>query len=153
MPETSNTRSPVVNALVTKHAELAGMIQFHQREIERIGHDLKHLDATLKLFSPEIDLRSIGIVRQRRSAMGGFKFFKPGESHRLILDVLREHGARLQTTEIIGCIAQIKGWDETTKTHHGLSRTVIGSLRRLEQRGMVKSFETGQGRALAWELA
>ena len=51
--------SHVVSGLVAKHAELAGLIQFHRIEIERVASDLKHLNATLKLFDPEIDLCAV----------------------------------------------------------------------------------------------
>lgn len=61
----------IVSGLVAKHSELAGLIQFHYAEIERVAADLKHLDATLKLFAPEIDLRTLGSKRVRKSGMGG----------------------------------------------------------------------------------
>jgi len=53
----------VVSGLMAKHSELAGLIQFHQTEIERISSSLKHLDATIKLFSPDINLRTLGAKR------------------------------------------------------------------------------------------
>jgi len=46
--------SHVVTALVTKRAEMAGLIEHHRKEMGRLAVDLAHLDATLKLFSPEI---------------------------------------------------------------------------------------------------
>lgn len=73
--------SHVVSGLVAKHAELAGLIQFHRAEIERVASDLKHLDATLKLFAPEMDLRSLGSKRVNSSRTGGFKRFESRESH------------------------------------------------------------------------
>jgi monoamine oxidase len=80
--------SHVVSGLVAKHSELAGIIQFHRAEIERVAADLKHLDATIKLFAPETDLRSLGAKRVTSSSasVGGFKHFKSKESHTLVLD-------------------------------------------------------------------
>jgi hypothetical protein len=40
--------------LVTKRAEMAGLIEHHRKEMGRLAVDLAYLDATLKLFSPEI---------------------------------------------------------------------------------------------------
>ncbi len=145
--------SHVVSALVTKRSELAGMIQFHRIEIERVGADLKHLDATLKLFAPEIDLRSLGAKRVRKSIMGGFKFFKPGESHRLILDLLREAGRPVLTADILSRVIDRKGLDDTQDVRMTLQRTISGSLRRLERREMVRHAGAGKGRALTWEIA
>ncbi len=46
----------IVFGLVAKHSELAGLIIFHRAEMARVAADLKNLDATLKLFAPEMDL-------------------------------------------------------------------------------------------------
>ena len=42
----------VVMALISTHAELAGLVEHHQKEMGRLADDLAHLDATLRLFSP-----------------------------------------------------------------------------------------------------
>jgi hypothetical protein len=42
--------SHVVTALVSKRAEMAGLIEHHRKEMGRLATDLAHLDATLKLF-------------------------------------------------------------------------------------------------------
>lgn len=104
--------SHIVSGLVAKHSELAGLIHFHQTEIERVAADLKHLDATLKLFAPEYDLRSLGVKRVRKnnsSNMGGFKRFANRESHTWVLDQLREAAQPLTT----GAMAEqiIISWD------------------------------------------
>jgi len=49
----------VVAALIVTRAERAGLIEHHRKEVGPLADDLAHLDATLKLFSPEIDLRTI----------------------------------------------------------------------------------------------
>lgn len=41
--------SNVVSGLVAKRTELATLIAHHQREVTRIGDDLRHVDATIKL--------------------------------------------------------------------------------------------------------
>ncbi len=43
--------SHVVMALISKRAELAGLIEHQQKEMGRLADDLAHLDATFKLFS------------------------------------------------------------------------------------------------------
>jgi hypothetical protein len=43
--------SHVVAALISKRAELAGLIEHQQKEMRRLADDLAHLDATLRLFS------------------------------------------------------------------------------------------------------
>jgi hypothetical protein len=60
-------RATWLTALISKRAELAGLIEHQQKEMGRLADDLAHLDATLKLFSPEIDLRTI---RPRHTGCG-----------------------------------------------------------------------------------
>ncbi len=45
--------SHVVSALISKRAEMAGLIEHQQKEMGRLADDLAHLDATLRLFFPE----------------------------------------------------------------------------------------------------
>ena len=73
--------SHVVTALVTKRAEMAGLIEHHRKEMGRLAVDLAHLDATLKLFSPEIDLRTLRAKEHRTRN----RFFRPGECQRMVL--------------------------------------------------------------------
>ncbi|EXI92366.1 MAG: hypothetical protein AW12_00662 [Candidatus Accumulibacter sp. BA-94] len=89
--------SHVVAALITKRAELAALIEHHRKEMGRLADDLAHLDATLKLFSPEIDLRTIRIQALRVRNC----FFRPGELQRMVLDIFHEaQGAALSSREI-----------------------------------------------------
>ena len=146
--------SHIVSGLVAKHAELAGIIQFHQAEINRVSSDIKHLDATLKLFAPEIDLRSIGVKRVTRSCIrvGGFKRFKSKESHTLVLDQLRVATEPLTTAMICTAIMTDRGIEDTKEVRISIQRTLHGTLRRLAQRDLVK--EAGrQGLTVYWKIA
>lgn len=90
----------VVTALVEKRSELAGLVEFHRREITRIGADLANLNATIKIFAPDFNLAGIGVKRVRISKGGGFKHFKQGESQTLVLDLLGPVGAKLRFHDI-----------------------------------------------------
>ena len=72
--------SHVVSGLLDKRAEISGLINKHQAEINKLNQSLAALDSTIKLFSPEIDLRShrSKVIRERN------RFFKNGECIRLI---------------------------------------------------------------------
>ena len=127
--------SHVVSRLVAKHSELAGLIQFHRTAMERVAADLHHLDATLKLFAPEFDLRSLGIRRVRKGGVGGgFKHFKSKESHTLVLDQLRVAAEPLTATMICTAIMADRGMEDTKELRTSIHRTLTGTLRRLGQR-------------------
>ena len=129
--------SHVVSGLVAKHAELAGLIQFHRAEIKRVASDLQHLDATLKLFAPETDLRSLGSKRVNSSRVSGFKGFDAHESHTWVLNQLREAGEPLTTVIMAEQIIIAKGLDDTRALRTSIQRMLTGTLRRLEKRGLV----------------
>lgn len=57
--------SHLISVLTKKRAELLGKIEVHQKEIKRISETLLHIDHTIKLFSPEFDLRKIKAKRIR----------------------------------------------------------------------------------------
>lgn len=145
--------SHVVSGLVAKHSELAGIIQFHRTEIERVTADLKHLDATIKLFSPETDLRSLGAKRVTSSSasMGGFKHFKSKESQTMILDQLRVALEPLSAMMICTAIMADRGMEDTKDLRISIQRTLTGTLRRLEKRGLVEEAERS-GLTVFWRV-
>lgn len=51
--------SHVVSGLLAKRAELGGMVEHHRKEIDKIETFLTHIDATIRVFAPEIDLRTM----------------------------------------------------------------------------------------------
>ncbi len=103
--------SIVVSGLVAKHREIAGWIDHHRKEIERLGADLTHLDATLKLFSPDLDLRSLKPKAHRQRNV----VFRSGEVPRFILDALREAGRPLAGHALAERAMVLKGLTATRK--------------------------------------
>ena len=57
--------SHVASALVNKRAEIAGMIARTEQQLGQFRADLVHLDATIRLFAPEMGPKTI---RRRGSA-------------------------------------------------------------------------------------
>lgn len=139
----------VVSGLVEKRSELAGLVAHHQQQITRLSSDLQHLDATLKLFAPEMDLRTLRTkeYRQRNS------YFKPGECQRFVLDAFREvQGAALSSRQIGEQLARRKGLSLTAETLVQMQKNAIAVVRRLESIGtLVPVGKDGTGRT--WRLA
>lgn len=98
--------SHVVSGLVAKRSEVSGLISHYQHEIARLQGDMQHLDATIKLFDPEYDLRTIRPKQVRQSS----RLFANGECHRLMLEALREMGGQGSTGEIAQRIHACKGF-------------------------------------------
>ena len=76
----------VIFALRDKRSALAGMMNRLEQELVQHRANLAHLEATMRLFDPDIRPDKIRPRQQRpRNA-----WFRPGECLRLIHDVLRE---------------------------------------------------------------
>ena len=71
--------SHVVSGLLSKREEIAGQITTIQAEIGRLQGALTHLDNTIKLFSPQYDLRTIKGKRTYTKS----KNFERGEAQRV----------------------------------------------------------------------
>jgi hypothetical protein len=54
--------SHVVSALVSKRAEIAGLIARTEQQLGQFRADLVHLDATLRLFAPGLEPKTIPAV-------------------------------------------------------------------------------------------
>ncbi|WP_220721201.1 hypothetical protein [Agarivorans litoreus] len=89
--------SHVITALVAKHQELAGQIQFYQQQIAQLKHDLGHVEAKIKVFEPEYDLSTVSPKR----ISGKARIFKARECQVMVLDVLRTAPEPMTTTAIV----------------------------------------------------
>src|SRR6185312_12660188 len=88
IPPLPQSQPVTANALRNKRAEIAGAIALKQREIDQLRSDLVHLDATLRLFDPDLipDDLPAKVRYPRRS-----DYFQRGELTRRVFDWLREH--------------------------------------------------------------
>lgn len=141
--------SHITSGLVAKHNEIAGLIEHHKKEIARLAADLTHLDATLKLFAPEIDHRALRpkTYRQRN------QYFKSRECQRMVLEIFRDAGgAALGSRQIGTALVERKGFDDTTDMIERMQKNAIGVVRHLEKIGtLVSAGHNGHG--ATWKLA
>jgi hypothetical protein len=138
-------KSLVVSGLLSKHSELITLLEHHASEVDRLDAELRHLGATIKLFAPETDLRSLPPKR----FVEANRIFRQGESNRLVLGVLREAGGSLNTQEIAQRIVEKKHLDADRVK--AVRDTILDTLRRAEKKGIVR--QSGkEGLALLWAL-
>lgn len=136
----------IVSGLVTKRAEIDGQIIARLAEIKDLKQVLHHLDRTIKVFSPEFDLRTIRATRTNtRNAL-----FAHGEAQRLVLGVMREYGEVITSRQITDSIIERKGFEATATAQ--LQKNVINVLRRLERKSVVVVSDSNDG-VLHWRIA
>ena len=86
----------VISALSNKRAELAGIVSQLERQLGQQQANLAHLDATMRLFDPDIRPNKIRPRHQRARSV----WFRPGECLRLIYDELRDAVQPMTTREL-----------------------------------------------------
>jgi hypothetical protein len=120
----------VIGALRNKRAELAGMLRQLEQQLVRQRANLAHVDATMRLFDPEIRPKDIR-PRQPRERNA---WFRQGECLRLIYDELREATQPLTTRELAERIMQIKGISAADhQRRERVQKTLLASLNRAKQ--------------------
>ena len=117
----------VLSALRDKRSELAGMVkQLEQRLIEHRS-DLTHIDATIRLFVPNV---RPGEIRPKQLRARGI-WFGQGECLRLIYDELRDAPQPLTTRELTERIMRVKAMPIIEDRRRELiQKTILGSLNR-----------------------
>jgi hypothetical protein len=78
-----------VSALRRMRARVAGEIEMHSREVDRLRATLIHIDATLMLFDPATDPNDIRTVRRHPQRK---EWFARGEVTRRIYEAYRKDG-------------------------------------------------------------
>lgn len=139
--------SLVVSGLVSKRSEVAGQIISYQAEITRLQESLSHLDGSIKLFSPEYDLRTIKAKRTNQRN----QYFVKGEAQRMTLDVMREAGKPLNSLEITAQLLALKGIEATEAITARSQKNVFAVIHRLEARHIVREIDNGAG-VMTWVI-
>jgi len=140
--------SHVVSALVNKRAEIAGMITRTEQQLGQFRADLVHLDATIRLFAPEIEPKTIPAKRIRQSDL----WFEQGELSRRVLDALRRAGEPIRAPDLVRAVMIDKGLDPADRPSFvRVQWKVRDTLNRLNKRGLLAS--DGAGHGVLWRIS
>ena len=112
------------------------------------GKELKvHIDATLKLLDPDVDLDKI---KKRRTPDKRVKLFRAGELGRMILDAIRRAGGPISTGEVVTAIIAAGGHGDGVRPTVG--PRVRSNLGYLERRGKGREGGKRHGREVAAKI-
>lgn len=132
-------------ALKDKRATLSGEIVQLERQLRHRREYLVHVDATLKLLDPSVEIDSIPSKRPPRR----IKLFRQGELGRMILGALRTSDRPMSTAEIVTAILKAGGHGEGAR--RTLATRVRGNLAYQERRGKVR--KASSGATARWQLS
>jgi hypothetical protein len=135
----------VIGSLKNKRAELAGILRQLEQQLVQQRENLAHLDATMRLFDPNIQPKDIRPKRPRVCNV----WFRPGECLRLIYDELREATQPVTTRELAERLMRIKALPAADNSRRELvHKTLLASLNRAKE--TIARVETGG--VVSWRL-
>src|SRR4051794_37401141 len=136
----------VISALSNKRAELAGIVSQLERQLAQQQANLAHLDATMRLFDPDIWPNRIRPKQRRTRSV----WFRPSECLRLIYDELREAAQPMTTRQLAERIIRVKALPMADDRQRELvQKTIFGSLNRAKET-IVRVEAAG---VVSWRLA
>lgn len=136
-----------ITALRDKRGELTGHIDALQDQLRAAMIDLDHIDATLRMFDPEIELDEI----RPKPLPPRHHAFK-GQVTRSILAMLRSEGAMDAKAITIRLMAERELNAADKALVKAMHKRIGAALRNLRERTLVRS-EVTSGGPLVWSLA
>ncbi len=133
-----------LSALRNKRASLASELVQLKRQLRHKEEMLGHVDATLRLLDPTIEINAIPSKR----IVKRIKLFRQGEPGRLILKVLREANGPVSTAAIVSGVLAAGGHGDPARPT--MAPPVRGNLAYQERRGKV--CRTGSGTGTRWAI-
>jgi hypothetical protein len=139
----------VISALRAKRAEVSGSIHDLEKKVKRMRANLAHIDATIRVFAPDLNPDSIPPKRRYRRT----RYFAHAELSRRCLDALRAaNGTPITAPEIAKAAMTDKGMSVDDDALLGaVTEMVLLSLGRLRRRDAVS--KTGTSRDAKWALS
>jgi hypothetical protein len=136
-----------LNALLRKRAELTGLFEHHQAVARQLLIDIDNLDATIRMFAPDIDLADVK-PKPLPPRHAAYK----GEVARIVLGTLRDAKRPCSTQELAMHVMAERGMNTADKRLvKTVTKRVGACLRHHRSKGLLRSGAT-VGKRLAWEV-
>jgi hypothetical protein len=141
-------RPNTVSGLIAKRAEIAGQIEVAQIELRRLISNLDHVDATIRLFAPDL---AVETIKSRHPIPPQHQALR-GEVKRIVLDTMREARGPVTTAEIASRVLAARMLPASDPELRKLFVRRVGqSLLMMKRKDVVRIVEL-PGRFQGWEL-
>lgn len=132
------------SGLLKKRAEIAGKIEYTQRQLNELIADLDHVDHVLHLLDPEI---KPGKPKQYPPRHQAFR----GEMQRFVLQALKDASKPVTSLEIALGVVKSRGLDPNdARTVSTIRKRVGACLFKLKRKGVVREVPQA-GEYKGWE--
>jgi hypothetical protein len=137
----------VLHALTRKRAEIAGQIEHNQLTLRHLIAELDHVDATIRIFNPTID---IGAIRSKPVPPRHTAF--KGEVTRIVLKMLRQATEPLTSRDIALQLMKERGLNPDDRELSVIMvKRVCACLRVHKQKGIIRNV-VSLGNLQGWEI-
>jgi hypothetical protein len=137
---------PAIFTLERLHAELGGQILENRQRHDELSHQMRHVEAVIKMLDPGYNLSQITVKRRKPN-----KWFKRGTLYRRALDVLRTATDPMTAMELAAAILKAEGiQDASAEDARSVSLGIQHSLKNHEGKGVQR---TNEGSPARWTLA
>src|SRR5271166_1940396 len=124
---TAMSATLIISSLRDKRLEVSDAIERLEDQVDQRLADLAHLEATMRLFDPNVEPETFQSTPPRRRN----DWFRPGECRRRIHDVLRDAAGPMTTREIVERIMAASHLpSDDARVRELIHKTVLGSLNR-----------------------
>ena len=138
----------VLGGLLRKRADIAGEIAVLHDPLRAQQADLAHVEATLKLFRPDIALAGARVSRKPGKLSAGY-----GEMSKHVRDAMRDATDWMTLKQIQETVMTARGMDSDDDALAVVVRKRVGAtLRNLKRREQAED-RHGLGLAMEWRLA
>lgn len=128
LPDSYPTNHPLVTTLARLHAKIGGEIFENKKRAEKLAADMKHVEAVIRMLSPEFKIASIAARRRYKAN----PWFKRGTLLRLALDSLRAGTAPMTSKEVAVAMLSNRGASASAKEANGLAAAIQTAFRKQE---------------------
>jgi len=140
---TDNGNRYALAALKNKRAALASEIIQLERQLRHRRDMLVHVDATLRIFDPDVDVSAIPNKRQR------VMLFRQGELTRAVFDAMRASDGPVSCSDIVQAVMDAQSLG--TEARSALFAKVRGTLAYQHRQGKVA--KTGDQKTARWTIS
>jgi hypothetical protein len=125
--------------------ELSGQILENRQRYNELSHQMRHVEAVIKMLDPAYNLGRIAVKRRQPN-----KWFKRGTLYRRAVDVLRTATGQMTAQEITAAILAKEGIETAKADAQSIALAVQHSLKNHEGKGVEI---VGEARPARWRLA
>jgi hypothetical protein len=126
--------------------ELGGQILENRQRYDELSHQMRHVEAVIKMLDPGYNLARITVKRRKPN-----KWFKRGTLYRRAVDVLRKATEPMTPLELAVAIFAVDGIADASKEDvQSVSLGIQHSLKNHEGKGVQI---VGEARPARWSLS